>query len=330
MTATVLAADALARRRGRQGLALGALGVLIFAFSIPMTRLASGSTAAPQLDPMFVALGRAAVAGLLSALYLRLTGAPRPQAGQWRPLMLTASGVVFGWPLFLGWAVREVEAVHASVISGLLPLSTAAIAALLLRQRASLGFWVCALAGSGLVLGFAAWRGAGHLQFADLLLLLAVLSASSGYVTGARLQSGPHALSPEQVISWVLVISLPLTLPVLLWRWPAQPVAASAWLGFAYVALFSMWLGFFAWYRGLAWGGTLRVSQVQLLQPFLSMLLSVPVLGERLDAATLVFALAVMGIVFLGRRMTVAPAAPSPATPPPPTPPSPSSSRIPS
>ncbi len=304
MSAAAASTLPLDPRRARQGLALGALGVLVFAFSIPMTRLASGSSQAPQLDPVFVALGRAGVAGLLAALTLALTRAPWPHRSQWPLLAVTAAGVVFGWPVLLGLAVRQVEAVHASVISGLLPLATAVIAALALRQRAPAGFWACAVAGSALVVAFAAWRGAGVPQWPDLWLLGAVLAASTGYVSGARLQSGPHGLTPEQVISWVLLLSLPLTLPVLVMRWPAAPVSTGAWLGFGYVSLFSMWIGFFAWYRGLAWGGTLRVSQVQLLQPFLSMLLSVPVLGERLDPATVVFALAVMACVAAGRRFS--------------------------
>jgi len=286
----------------RRGLALGALGVFIFALSIPMTRLASGSTEAPQLPPEFVALGRAALAGLLSIAYLRWTGAPRPQGRQWALLAFTALGVVFGWPLLLGYAVRQVDAVHASVISGVLPLATAVIAALALRQRPSLGFWACAVAGLALVLGFAWWRGAAGLQTADLLLLGAVLSAAAGYVSGAQLSA---AIKPEQVISWVLVLSLPLTLPAAWLFWPAQSIRAAAWGGFLYVALFSMWLGFFAWYRALALGGAVRVSQVQVLQPFLSMLLAVPILGEALDGVTLLFALAVIAVVWLGKRMPV-------------------------
>ncbi|MCU7374154.1 DMT family transporter [Paucibacter sp. O1-1] len=285
-----------------RGLLLGALGVFIFALSIPMTRLAGGTAAAPQLDPLFVALGRAALAGLLSAAYLWLSGASRPRREQWAPLAWTAAGVVFGWPLLLGYAVRHVDAVHASVISGVLPLATAAMAALVLRQRPSLGFWACALAGLGLVIAFAWWRGAAGFQWADGLLLGAVLSASAGYVGGARLSA---QMPPQQVICWVLVLSLPITLPVAALTWPAQPVAWSAWGGFLYVSLFSMWLGFFAWYRALAIGGTVRVSQVQVIQPFLSMLLAVPVLGERLDAMTLVFALAVIAMVWLGKRMPV-------------------------
>lgn len=285
-----------------RGLLLGLAGVVMFALSIPMTRLAGGSAEAPQLAPAFVAFGRAAVAGGLSLAYLALTRARRPQGREWRLLAFTAAGVVFGWPLLLGLAVRHVDAVHASVISGVLPLATAVIAALVLRQRPSAGFWACALAGLGLVIGFAAWRGAGALELADGLLLGAVLCASAGYVSGARLSTG---LTAEQVICWVLVISLPVTLPLAVLTRPAAPVAASAWMGFAYVSLVSMWIGFFAWYRGLALGGTLRVSQVQVLQPFLSMLFAVPLLGERLDAMTIVFALAVLAVVWWGKRQPI-------------------------
>ncbi len=285
-----------------RGLLLGAAGVVMFALSIPMTRLAGGSAAAPQLDPAFVAFGRAVVAGLLSIAYLVATGARRPRGREWRLLAFTAGGVVFGWPLLSGLAVRHVDAVHAAVVSGVLPLATAVIAALVLRQRPSRGFWACALAGVALVVGFAAWRGAGGLEMADGLLLGAVVCASAGYVSGARLSG---AMSAEQVICWVLVLSLPATLPLALWTQPTASVAPSAWAGFAYVSLFSMWIGFFAWYRGLALGGTLRVSQVQVLQPFLSMLFAVPLLGERLDATTVLFAAAVLAVVWLGKRQPV-------------------------
>jgi drug/metabolite transporter (DMT)-like permease len=285
-----------------RGLLLGTAGVVMFALSIPMTRLAGGSEAAPQLDPAFVAFGRAVVAGLLSLAYLVMTGARRPGGDEWRLMAFTAGGVVFGWPLLSGLAVRHVDAVHAAVVSGVLPLATAVIAALVLRQRPSAGFWACALAGLALVVGFAAWRGAGGLEMADGLLLGAVVCASAGYVSGARLAAG---MSAEQVICWVLVLSLPITVPLAVLTRPTAPVATAAWAGFAYVSLFSMWIGFFAWYRGLALGGTLRVSQVQVLQPFLSMLFAVPLLGERLDAMTLVFAAAVIAVVWLGKRQPV-------------------------
>ena len=297
-------------RRTRAGLWLGVLGMLIFAGTIPMTRLAAGSNEAPQLPAVFVAIGRAGVAGLLSLVYLLVTRAPWPRRHHWPMLALTMCGNVLGWPLLLGLAVRRVDAMHAAVITGLMPLATAAVGALLLHQRPSRGFWGFALLGAALVVAFAAWSGAGRPQLGDLLLLGAVIASSIGYVTGVRVSSGPDAMTPEQTISWVLVLALPVTLPALVTLWPALPVRASAWAGFAYVALFSMWMGFFAWYRGLAWGGTLRVSQVQLLQPFLSILLAVPLLGERLRPATLGFSIAVMACVYLGRRMSVGVARP--------------------
>jgi drug/metabolite transporter (DMT)-like permease len=299
-------------RRARLGLWLGVLGMLIFAGTIPMTRLASGSDAAPQLPPVFVAIGRAGIAGLLSIAYLLLTRAPWPRRQHWGLLLVSTLGNVVGWPVLLGLAVRRVDAMHASVIAGLMPLATAAAGAVLLRQRPSRGFWAFALLGAALVVAFAAWSGAGRPQFGDLLLLGAVIASSIGYITGSRVSSGPGAMSAEQTISWVLVLALPVTLPVLFAQWPTVPVRAAAWGGFAYVSVFSMWMGFFAWYRGMDWGGALRVSQVQLLQPFVSILLSVPLLGERLRPATLGFSLAVMACVYLGRRMSAG--APRPRT----------------
>lgn len=297
-------AVAAEERRTRIGLWLGVLGMLIFAGTIPMTRLASGSESAPQLPPVFVAIGRAGVAGLLSIAYLLATRSRWPTRGQWPMLALSALGNVLGWPLLLGLAVRRVDAMHAAVITGLMPLATAAIGAVLLHQRPSRGFWAFALLGASLVVVFAAWSGAGRPQLGDLLLLGAVIASSLGYICGARVSSGPGALSAEQTISWILVLALPVTLPVLVTQWPAAPVRAASWLGFAYVATCSMWMGFFAWYRGMAWGGTLRVSQVQLLQPFVSILLAVPLLGEQLRPATLGFSVAVMACVYLGRRMS--------------------------
>ena len=289
---------------GARGFALGALGVVIFAMTLPMTRLAVGDASDPQLPPAFVTAGRAALAGLLSIAYLRIAGAARPAREHWRALAICALGTVLGFPLLLAMALRHVDAMHAAVVTGVLPLGTAMVAALWLRQRASRGFWVCAVIGCALVLAFAARQGNGTLSAADGLLLLAVASASIGYVGGAQVSL---KIPAEQVICWVLVLSLPLTLPAMLATWPANAgaVRASAWGGFAYVTLFSMWLGFFAWYRGLALGGVLRVSQVQLLQPFLALLFAVPVLGERLDASTVAFALVVMAVVFIGKRMPV-------------------------
>jgi drug/metabolite transporter (DMT)-like permease len=288
-----------------KGLWLGLAGVTIFALTLPMTRLAVGTPEAPQMSGVFIALGRAVIAAVLSAAFLVATRAPLPRGRDWTALAVTSAGVVFGFPLLTSIAMRHVEAVHASVIVGVLPLATAGVGAWLHRQRPSAGFWICAALGSALVVAFAILRS-GHDGFAiepaDLLLLAAMACAAIGYGWGAQLSQRMRA---EHVICWALVIALPLTVPFAAMARPHAPLNAAAWWGFAYVAVFSMWLGFFAWYRGLALGGTVRVSQVQLVQPFLGMLFAVPLLGERLDALTLGFGVAVIATVFVGKKMPV-------------------------
>jgi drug/metabolite transporter (DMT)-like permease len=282
---------------------LGLLGVVMFAMTFPMTRLAVGDVSAPQMSPEFVTAARAALAGLLSIGYLRWVGARVPARQHWRPLAVCALGTVVGFPLCIGLALREVESMHAAVVTGIIPLGTAVVGALTLRQRPSAGFWACALAGFALVVSFAAWKGGGRLVAADGWLLLAVLSTSIAYVAGARVSG---VIPAQQVICWVVVGSLPFTLPATVWWWPVDTSPSlAAWGGLLYVGLFSMWLGFFAWYGGLAMGGIVRVSQMQLIQPFLALLFGVPVLGERLDPMTVAFSLAVIAVVFVSRRMAV-------------------------
>jgi drug/metabolite transporter (DMT)-like permease len=279
--------------------------VLIFAATLPMTRLAVGPADAPQLPPGFVTAARAAGAGLLSALTLWAWRSRRPGRAEWPALVACAIGTVLGFPICIAMALREVPAAHAAVVTGVLPLATAVAAALLLRQRAGAGFWACAVAGCALVLAFAWHEGGGRVTAADLWLAGAVVLGALGYVAGHWLS---RAWPAEQVIGWVLVISLPFTIVATAWTWPAAPVMAAvrpaAWGALAYVTLFSMWIGFFAWYRGLALGGVLRVSQVQLLQPFLALLLAVPLLGEPLRPSTLAWAAAVLAVVAAGRQLS--------------------------
>lgn len=304
--------------RLRRGLWLALVGVVIFSITLPVTRLAVGTTEDPQLSGLFVAMARAVVAAALSALYLLMVRAPWPQRKQRRHLLIISMGVVIGFPICTSVALQYVQAVHASAILGVLPLVTAVMAAVLHRQRPSIGFWVCASLGSALVICYALLRsdpGTVRLHLADILLLMAVVSASVGYTWGARLSG---QMPPEQVICWALIAALPLTLPASWLTWPEHAIAPSAWIGLMYLAVFSMWVGFFFWYRGLALGGTVRVSQVQLLQPFLSMLFAVLLVGEQLDGMTLFFAVAVLATIAWSRKMRVsAPAPEEPASEPP-------------
>lgn len=303
--------NAHATTRENQGLWLGLLGVFIFALTLPMTRLATGTVDAPQMSPWFVTWARAALAGGLSGIYLLAVQAPWPMAAQRGPLYLSLAGNVIGYPLLLGWALRHVTASHAAVITSLMPLATAAAAAWLMHQRARLGFWVFAALGSALVAVYSLLRAVqmGHgftLTWADTLLVGAVVAGSLGYVAGTKVTA---SMGAEKVISWVCVMALPITLPGAWLTWPEHAIAPTAWLALFYVGVFSMWAGFFAWFRGLSLGGPLRVSQLQLLQPFITMLAAVPLLGEPLEAMTLGFALLVVATVFMGRRMANTPKA---------------------
>lgn len=288
------------------GFWLGVLGVTCFAITLPATRLATGTAEQPQLDPVFLTLGRAALAGVLSVLFLLLTRSTLPQRAHWPALAAAVAGNVIAYPLLLAWALRSVTATHAAVITALSPLATAVVAAWLLHQRARPAFWILALVGSAFVVLFAWLRadtqGGFGFASADLLLIAAIVAASVGYVYGAKITP---VLGAERVICWVCAAALPFTLPVAFWFWPENSghIRPVSWLAFVYLGSVSMWAGFFAWYRGLDWGGALRVSQTQLLQPFLSMFFAWPLLGEQPDAVSIGFALAVVATVFASRHL---------------------------
>ena len=285
--------------RERHGFWLGLLGVVIFSGTFPATRLAVAT-----LDPVFIACGRAVAAALLAACALAVVRRPLPRGRQWRQLAVIAGGVVFGFPLLASWAMRHVPSSHGAVLAGILPLATALMGALRAGDRPSPGFWLAAAAGSALVVGFALWQGGGTLHLADLALLGAVAAAAIGYAEGAQLT---HDLGGWETISWTLLLALPLS-AVLAWfhapvDWSAVP--AEAWMAFAYLAIMSQYVGFFAWYKGLALGGVARVSQTQLLQPFFTLVLAAIFIGETLTLATIVFAVAVVATVAIGRAMPV-------------------------
>jgi drug/metabolite transporter (DMT)-like permease len=294
--------------RANEALAWGLLGVTIFAATLPMTKLAVGTPQAPQLSPWFVTFGRAAVAGLLSGVYLlwqRSRSTLHVPARSDMPLIaITGFGVIVGFPLFLSLALRHVPSTHAAVVTALLPLSTAVIGTLWYRQRPSKGFWACALLGSGLVLGYMVYRAGGiHLGAANIYLIVAMTTGALGYIGGAKLTP---RLGAEQTICWVLVWGLMVTVPLALWHAPPNlgAISPSVWMGFTYAALFSQWIGFFAWYRALALGAV-RVSQIQLFQPFITLVFAVPLVGEQVDAFTGIFAVAVIGVVYVGKKMPV-------------------------
>jgi len=257
-----------------------ALGVLCFSLTLPMTRLA-----VPEFGSVATGFGRAVVAGLLAVALLAARRERLPERRHWLGLTLVTVGVVFGFPVFTSLALKTVPATHAAVVVGLLPAASAVAAVLLARERPRPAFWlVCAL-GFLAVLGFGAVIGAGQLGLGDLYLLLAVLLGSLGYAEGGRLA---RTLDGWRVVSWALVLGLPAALSVLLLTpLPAHVPSLPAWLAFLYISVFSMFLGFFAWYRGLALGGVAHAGQAQLIQPALTLGWAALLLGEHLTLQTI-------------------------------------------
>jgi len=288
------------------GIGLGALGVLAFSMSLPATQVA-----VHEINPWLVAFGRSVGAGLLACLYLRLVRAPRPTATQWRRLATVAAGVVVGFPLFTSLALTTQTAAHGAVVIAVLPAITAVFAVLRAGERPPVMFWIASGAGLAAVLVFLAVSGvaSGGLELADLFLLAAVLLCGLGYAEGGALA---RDLGGARTICWALIIALPVSVPITAIAAVAQPPHANttAWLGFAYVTLVSMFLGFFAWYAGLARGGIAQVGQIQLAQPILTLAWAALLLNQSAGIPAICAALLVLTCVVVTQRARTS----SPAT----------------
>lgn len=285
--------------RSSLGLVLGFVGTVGFAGTLPANRIA-----VMALDPWFITVARAALAGALAVALLVSTQRRAPACAAWPALALASACLVIGFPLFSALAMQSVPASHGGVVLGVLPLATAAAATVLAGERPSVGFWVAALAGAALVIGFALRQGGGSFVVGDLWLAAAIVSAGIGYTTSGKLA---RTMPGWEVICWLLAPALPFAFAATIALWPADAARApaAAWTALLYVALVSQFVAFFFWNAGLAIGGIARVGQVQLLQPFVIVALAYLVNGEAIGAETLVFAAAVVATVVVGARMRV-------------------------
>jgi drug/metabolite transporter (DMT)-like permease len=288
-------------QRQNLGLLLGFIGIVIFSGTMPGTRYAI-----PSVDPYFLTAFRVSLAGLGGLVALIVTRRKWPPANAFGPLILCAICLVLGFPLLMAVALVTVPAGHSGVILGVLPLATSIAAALFQHERPSRGFWIAGVIGAVLVIAFALHRGGGGIiTIGDMLVLLAVPCAAIGYVYSARLAA---TMPGWEVISWIVAISLPIALPATFLLWPADAssIPASVWVALVYLGLMSQFIGFFAWNAGLVMGGISRVSQIQLLMPFVVVLMAAVVNREAIDLETMLFAAAVVLTVAIGTRMRVA------------------------
>ena len=298
MEATTTAAVVAPASVRREGLVWAFAGVLLFSFSVPLTKEAVGG-----FSPFLTATGRAVIAGALAAALLAMRRAPLPPAPQLRPLLYTMLGAVFGWPILLALALERTTSAHVAVIAAFMPLTTALIAVLRTHERVTWQFWAAAGTGTAALVAFALSRGGGGGDaVADALVVGAVLASSWCYVEGA---SVTRAMPGWQVISWVVVLALPVTIPtsaLLWWSGGVEGATAAEWGSLVLLGVSSMYLGFFAWYRGLSLAGIARGGQVQQLQALLTLVWSALLLGEQVTATTVLVALAVIASVVWAQR----------------------------
>lgn len=282
------------------GLRWGLLGVAAFSFTVPLTRVVVADGA---MSPLFVGATRAVIAAMLAAGALVITRQRLPRGIQWGRLAIVAGGIVIGFPLLTSFALTTAPASHGAVVIALLPAATAVVAVLRTRERPSSSFWIAAALGAIATVIFAALQGGGlgRLHSSDLLLFGAVLAAAIGYAEGGLLA---RELGAWQTVSWALVLSAPLMSALTVQSIAEHPPTATPvqWAAFAYLPLVSMFLGFFAWYRGLAIGPMAQVSQTQLVQPVMSICWAALLLHEQLTWATVVGGIAVIGCALLAVR----------------------------
>jgi drug/metabolite transporter (DMT)-like permease len=282
--------------RERLGLLLGFVGMAIFGGTLPATRIAVSA-----IDPMALTALRTAIAGLCSLVLLLVLRRPLPPRRLWLPLAIAMLCVSIAFPFLMALAVQTVDASHGGVVLGILPIATALVAVAITHERPRPLFWIASIAGAALVIAFALRQGGGTLSAGDLLLFAAVAVSAIGYAFSGRLTAD---MPGWEVISWVLVMALPISLPAAVLTMPADltHIALKPWLALLYVALFSQWIAFFAWNAGMAMGGIARVSQVQLLQPFITFALAAFFNDETITLQILLFAAAVVATVAISTR----------------------------
>jgi drug/metabolite transporter (DMT)-like permease len=284
-------------KRSTTGWINGMVGVVIFSGSLPATRVA-----VQAFDPVFLTVARAAIAGLLGLALLVAFKERWPGRRDLMSLVTVAMGVVVGFPLLTAFALQYVTSAHSIVFIGLLPLMTAVFGVVRGGERPKLAFWIFSFLGSALVAGFAISQGLTASPIGDALMFAAITVCGLGYAEGAKLS---RTLGGWQVISWALVISLPVMIALAVLHWPRTfaGIEAPAWISLAYVSLFSMLIGFVFWYRGLAQGGIASVGQLQLLQPFFGLALAATLLREPVTPVMLLVTVAVIGCVVGARRL---------------------------
>lgn len=282
-----------------KGMLIGFVGIAIFSLTLPFTQMAVN-----EMSPFFLAFGRASIAGICALILLLFNKSKFPNRVQIKKLIIIVVGVVYGFPIFTSIAMTTLPSSHSGIVLGILPLAMSLFAAIKYKEKPSLSFWLTSIFGTFMVISYTFMDNDGSLMIEDLWLLFAILFAAIGYSEGGILSKEMGSIA---VISWALVISLPINLfaSYVFYETSYATISFQAFMSLMYVGLFSMFIGFFFWYKGIAIGGISRVGQVQLIQPFLTIIGAYFLTNEKITFLNILFALIVLIVIIIGRRTKI-------------------------
>jgi drug/metabolite transporter (DMT)-like permease len=282
-----------------KGMLIGVIGITMFSLTLPFTQMA-----VKELSPFFVAFSRATIAGFCALILMILGKYKLPTKNQIKRLIIIAIGIVYGFPIFTSMAMTTLPSSHSGIVLGILPLTMSVLAAIRYKEKASLAYWITSIIGASLVITYAFIDNNGFLIKEDLWLLFAILFVSVGYSEGGNLSKEMGSIA---VVSWALVLTLPFNIiaTYFFYETSFSSVSLQALISLSYVGLFSMYIGFFFWYKGIAIGGISRVGQVQLIQPFLTIVAAFFLTNEKITFLNILFALMVLVVIIIGRKTKI-------------------------
>ena len=282
-----------------KGMLIGLIGISMFSLTLPFTQMA-----VKEMSPFFVAFSRATIAGFCALILLILGKYKLPTKNQIKRLIIIAIGIVYGFPIFTSMAMTTLPSSHSGIVLGILPLTMSVLAAIRYKEKASLAYWITSIIGASLVITYAFIDNNGFLIKEDLWLLFAILFVSVGYSEGGNLSKEMGSIA---VVSWALVLTLPFNIiaTYFFYETSFSSVSLQALISLSYVGLFSMYIGFFFWYKGIAIGGISRVGQVQLIQPFLTIFAAFFLTNEKITFLNILFALMVLVVIIVGKKTKI-------------------------
>lgn len=263
-----------------------------------------------SFDAITMSFGRVIPGAIAAIIALKLMKQPLLPPREAVPVIFgVTGGIVIGFPLLSTFALMTVPAADAGVIGAVTPIITGIIAVFIGHKKPKRLFWLAASLGSVSAAVLAYLRGGSDLGggtfWGYMLLLGAMLLASMGHVSGNYLAG--KGFNSFHVLCWAVIISIPIQLPGALINWSFNPIntapSAAAVGGFLFASLFSILIGNYLLNHGFHKIGLVRGAQLQLIQPIVTMILSILVLHQAVSPITWLAAAAILASVAWSQRL---------------------------